>query len=365
MMSQDQKRTVLIVDDDPINVMVLSDVLERDYVVRSTTNPEEALALALQEPQPDCILLDVVMPSLDGYEICSQLKKRSETQAIPVIFITSRTETEDEALGFEIGAVDYIAKPFSPPLVMSRVTNHIVLYQQKLELAKLNAQKNHFLGIAAHDLRNPLMSISGFSELLANPAMGELTAKQKRYLDAINDSCEVMRTLIDDLLDVSLIESGQFELNLAETDIAELVNGVVFMYEQQALAKQISLKVMLSGNLPNALMLDKPKIEQVIGNLISNAIKYSHSDTRIDVSVAVESGQLVIEVRDQGQGIPAHELPSLFHPFAKTSVRSTAGEKSIGLGLAIVQRIVKGHGGEISIASEVGVGTTFRVEIPA
>lgn len=238
-----------------------------------------------------------------------------------------------------------------------------LLDQNNKELAKLNEIKNQFLGMAAHDLRNPLGIISGYADLILMGAMGDLTDKQKQVLQKIKKNGQTMLNLVNNLLDISVIESGNLNLKPVQLD-----NPQSFFKEIQdansilAQAKSIDLKFEIE-DLPT-ITLDPNYMTQVLNNLISNAIKFSHAHTTITVSLKRTSKHTVIKVSDQGQGIPASEIPKLFREYSQTSVTSTAGEKSTGLGLAIVKRVVEGHNGRIRVESEVGKGSDFIIQLP-
>lgn len=265
------------------------------------------------------------------------------------------------------------ATPTAPTQVdltqFTQLNNELVNIQRELskrneELASLNEQKNRFLGMAAHDLRNPLSAIAGFAKLLNAGVLGSLNEKQHELTEKIQHSSDFMLKLVNDLLDVSKIEAGKLELNIEPVKILGLLQRTICLHEYHADAKQIELHIDADNTLPDQIWLDPDKIEQVISNLVSNAIKYSPSSTQVHIHALIEDNDLLIEVIDQGQGIPAEEQETLFQPFQKTSVKSTAGEKSTGLGLAIVQRIVQGHGGEINVHSQTGKGSCFRVSLP-
>jgi signal transduction histidine kinase len=250
---------------------------------------------------------------------------------------------------------------------ISRLNNELVAMQRELarknaELERLNEQKDQFLGMAAHDLRNPLHAILSYSDFLLEDASDVLGEEQLEFLAIIQSSTEFMASLVNDLLDVAKIESGKLKLNQQPTDLSGLVEDNVALNRPLARNKEIDLVPAVEA-LPR-LWIDPGKIEQVLNNLISNAIKYSPSGTTIDVRLYQDNEQAILEVEDRGQGIPEDELDALFEPFVTTSVRGTAGEKSTGLGLVIVKRIVEGHEGEIEVESEVGEGSTFMVVLP-
>ncbi len=250
---------------------------------------------------------------------------------------------------------------------ITRLNNQLVAMQRELarknaELERLNQQKNQFLGIAAHDLRNPLSAIMSYSEFLLADLDDQLDEEQVEFLDVIHSSSEFMSQLINDLLDVAKIESGKLDLKLQPTDLAELVDSNVTLNRRLARDKEIELRLALE-DVPTVLV-DPAKIEQVLNNLISNAIKYSPSGTVVDVRLSRQGDQVQLSVQDRGQGIPSEEMDKLFKPFSRTSVQTTGGETSTGLGLVIVKKIVDGHGGQINVESEVGEGTTFHVRLP-
>lgn len=234
------------------------------------------------------------------------------------------------------------------------------LYQQ---LVELNQLKSKFLGIAAHDLRSPIGIVKSFVQLFLGGYLGEVPASQRDILQRMDKSCQTMLGLIDDLLDVTAIEAGQLELKTREMDLTAYLEECHTTNAILAGAKSINLVLDLAPDLPQVVM-DPDRINQVLNNLISNAIKYSFPNTVITLCARVTGDEVAIAVEDQGQGIPALELPKMFSEFGKTSVRPTGGEKSIGLGLAIVKRMVEAHGGRIWVESQVGVGSTFTFTLP-
>ncbi len=251
---------------------------------------------------------------------------------------------------------------------LARLNNELMTLQRELikravELENLNDQKNEFVGVAAHDLRNPLQIIVGYGQLLLEETFGSLTPEQRKMISAISRNGDFMLRMITDLLFISQIEAGKLQLDLRPTDIVDLARKNVELNRLLAEQKRISLSLGHDENFP-PMMLDAPKIEQVLNNLIQNAIKFSHPQTRIEVRLDRDERGVLLSVKDEGQGIPAGEMDRLFKPFERTSVRATGGEPSTGLGLAIVKRIVSGHRGEIWAESQVGVGSTFFVSLP-
>lgn len=238
------------------------------------------------------------------------------------------------------------------------------LVKQNVELDRLNRLKTQFLGMAAHDLRSPIGHILMCSDFLCEEAAAVLSEEQLGFLDTIQTSSKFMLQLVDDFLDVSAIESGNLHLERRLSDPRRLLQQNVGLNAALALRKHIRVELQIEGVLPT-LPLDEGKIAQVLNNLISNAIKFSKPGTAVTVLAEAKDGGLRIKVRDQGPGIPEAEVVKLFQPFGKTSVRSTGGEKSTGLGLAIARKIIEGHGGVIWVESKVGVGSTFLFTLPS
>ena len=237
------------------------------------------------------------------------------------------------------------------------------LVNKNRELERLNEQKNRFLGMAAHDLRNPLDVIKTYSAFLEQDLVDTLNPEQREFLGAIRTSSEFMLGLINDLLDVTKIEAGKLTLEPVSLDLGPRIRENVHRNQVIAQKKQIRIECVVPDDLP-PVKADPQKIEQVLNNLISNAVKYSHAGSPVRVVVEARSDRLAVAIVDQGQGIAAGEMKKLFQPFTTTETRSTAGEKSTGLGLMIVKRIVEGHGGEIQVKSEAGHGSTFTVLLP-
>ncbi len=234
------------------------------------------------------------------------------------------------------------------------------LYQKMLEI---NDVKNKFLGIVAHDLRHPLGSVKGFINLFLEGYVGSITGEQRELLADADQVLESMLALINNLLDVSILDSGKLSLYKVPGNIAELIRAVLNMYKHQAFTKGIKIEVKVPENLPD-VEVDQERFKQIVGNLLSNAIKFSHGGTTITITAKAVRHQLLVGVADQGQGIPEHEQINLFKEFSKLSVRPTAGETSTGLGLTIVKRMVEAHDGRIWVESKVGTGTTFYFTLP-
>ncbi|MFC1708255.1 ATP-binding protein [Planctomycetota bacterium] len=242
------------------------------------------------------------------------------------------------------------------------------LFRQNQQLLDLNCQKDRFLGMAAHDLRNPLGAIEGFSRIITAGVAGPVNPEQQKLLGRIERTSGTMLQLVDDLLDVSKIHAGRLDLNIEDTVLRTILRDVFELNEIAAKGKRIELKLDLSADLPHA-GTDPDRLGQVVDNLLNNAIKFSRAGSTVTLRGRSPDGpasdKVEIAVIDEGPGIPADELPRLFESFQRTSVTPTGGEGSTGLGLAIVKRIVDAHGGTIAVDSQVGIGSTFTVTLAA
>ncbi len=236
------------------------------------------------------------------------------------------------------------------------------LHKKNAALKQLNEEKNRFLGMAAHDLRKPIGLMMTYAEFLLDEAAAELNGEHFGFLNTIYDSCGFMKRLVDDFLDVSAIEAGRFDLDRQAANIADVLGRSLALNRLQAEKKGVDLQVRASEEIP-AFSMDAPKIEQVITNLVSNAIEHTASGTKVEIALYQESGKIVFSVADQGPGIPPEEMDKLFKPFSKTSVRKIAGPKSTGLGMVISRKIIEAHGGQIWVESGLGKGTTVYFDL--
>ena len=249
----------------------------------------------------------------------------------------------------------------------TRLNNELANLQRDLHkknqmLEETLEERNRYLGIATHDLRNPLSGIFSFASLLLEGDFGELNEEQQEYIQIMRDSSEHMLELVSDILDLSKYQSGTLHLNLAEVDLIELVNRSVAMNAPYARKKGIEIQTDIEAESLQ-MTIDKLKITQVLDNLLSNAVKYSQQNTRITLRVYTQDSSVYTEVEDEGLGIPEEDLSDIFEPFFQSKVETTGGEKSTGLGLAISKRIAEGHGGTIEVESEEGKGSLFRFSI--
>lgn len=362
---------ILIADDDRLNIRILAGILKREgYLIAEADSGERALEV-YESYRPNLVLLDVMMPGIDGFETCRRLKKSYAEKCAPIIFITAKNESDDVVAGLAAGGVDYLPKPFNSREVLARIRTHLqnqllVAEQQQLvdQLSRANSAKNRFLGMAAHDLRNPLASVRGLAEFLRDGVVGPLNSEQLDLVTTIHDATQSMLQMVNDLLDVATIEAGELKLSLAQHDLTELVTKAVTLINIEAAKKQTQVKI--ESAAPNlVLTIDPAKMKQVVDNLVSNAVKYSPPGSTVRVLVECDAeGACGFSVRDEGPGIPADERDKLFKDFGRLSVKPTGGEKSTGLGLAICRKIIEAHRGTIEVQNLPTRGCEFKVRLP-
>lgn len=365
--------TVLVVDDTRENLHLLAALLrKRGYAVQTADSGDAALAMQ-HSFVPTLILLDIHMPGIDGYEVCKRVKtKDSPWRDVPIIFLTARSDPKDILRGFELGAVDYVLKPFNTAELMARVRTHVALTHsletirhQKESLEALNREKDEILGIVAHDLKNPLNLIMGTATVLSRP---ELVKKEELPVLAtdILTSARRMFDLVSSLLDINAIEQGKLHVQPEIVDPALLAAQIGSAYRIIAERKEIPFAIhMEEGDL--RLVTDPRILVQVLDNLVSNAIKYSPYGSPVTLAISqvkVSPPYVKFAVIDKGPGLSQEDQLRLFEKFAKLTPRPTADEHSTGLGLSIVKRLVETLNGRIYCTSTLGEGSTFAVELP-
>jgi len=377
-LTEQNKGDILVVDDRLENVNLLFDILtEYGYEVRQVLSGKQALMAVNYDP-PDLILLDIMMPEMDGYEVCRQLKQSEFTKDIPVIFLSALREINDQVKAFQSGGVDYIAKPFEVEEVLIRVENQLTIVHQKKELKLKNEQlqqtqkelqllneeilrSNHeleqFTSIVSHDLRQPLTTIKSFAELLLMKYGNLLTGKPEQFIKYIIDASEQMDQLIRDLLAYARI-GGINTVQLQQLNSQELIDQVLINLNAEIEKKQANITI---NQVPNVIG-DRSKLMELWQNLISNGLKYcDRKKPIIKISGREEKENWLFEIKDNGIGIEKEYYDKIFQIFQRLHPK---GEyEGTGVGLAICQKIVDFHGGRIWVESEYGKGSTFYFTI--
>ncbi|MEB3290244.1 MAG: hybrid sensor histidine kinase/response regulator [Leptolyngbya sp.] len=353
---------ILVVDDTPDNLTFISGILREHYRVKIATHGEKAIAIAQTDPQPDLILLDILMPDLDGYEVCRRLKADPKTRSIPIIFLTVKSDIEDEYRGLDLGAADYITKPISPPILMARIKTQLNLKASYDSLQDLLRSREDMVNMIVHDLRNPITNILLLSEFfLENADMPP--QKLRKNLDIIWRSGQKLRTLVDDLLVKAKLESGHFSLDRQQADLSELCRMALDEVRELAEHKKLSLHLDLPEGDSFPAYVDSVLIRRAIENLISNAIKYSPSQSNIHLKLTYSPDeQAIIQVTDEGPGIDENLRQHIFDKYEIGTLMR--GVSQIGLGLAFCKLAVEAHGGHITVEENHPQGSIFTIVVP-
>ena len=392
------KPFILIIADISADAEALGEALANDYEVQFALSATKGLELVRQQP-PDLILLDVMMPEMDGYAVFAELARDPKTSKIPVIFVTAYTDADNETRALAAGAVDSIHKPINPPVVCSRVKSHLALKRHELELERMNAElenrvrertyeleertrqvealnivlehraiqaeaaniaKRHFLGNISHELRTPLNAIIGFTGLLKNQITDPLKLEK---LARIAQSSNHLAAIINDILDFSNLDGGNLIRTTNDFELNTIIKEVSGIIEPGARAKKLSYTIEVDPSIPSILKGDAARLKQVLLNLLGNAVKYTHEGAvnfRVLLNKAsVDNAELRFEVQDTGVGIEPSKLHSIFQPFEQPDNTLTRQFGGVGLGLSINRKLIEMMGGEMGVESEAGKGNTF------
>jgi two-component system sensor histidine kinase/response regulator len=354
---------ILVVDDQPANLRVVSTLLSRNGhdVVSALTGPE-ALEQAIAHT-PDLVLLDMLMPGMDGFELLRELRRQPQLQDMPVIFLTAAQDRELLLRAFDSGAVDYVTKPFIPEELLARVGTHVALKQARDRLERVARERQELVNLVAHDLKNPLSSVLFASDILMQN--GCKPERIPRYLQMIHDSAHdaigYIRRYLEGQERIAAAESGEAQSHPA--DLRETLEWLSHRYELQLESRGMRLNAVVPEAC-GTVAIDRRVLRQVSENLITNAMKY-----------AAEGGELTLEVRsgngaywqmrvlDRGNGVPGEKRNDLFKPFMRLSGQEDG--LSSGLGLSLARQIIVNAGGDLWYEDRDGGGAAFVIELPA
>ncbi|WP_316810584.1 hybrid sensor histidine kinase/response regulator [Pedobacter heparinus] len=365
---------ILIVDDTPENLISLKKVLERhNFEVDTASSGEEALKKVLKNEYV-LIILDVQMPGMDGFEVAEAISGYSKAKETAIIFLSAaNTELKFITKGYSSGGLDYITKPVDMGVLLLKVKTFYRIYEQSRKLIeiqkalldeiefrkKAERKKDEFISIASHELKTPLTSVKGYVQLLSRSIDKGDIPTVKKHLAKAQVQLEKLNELIADLLDISKIESGKLKFNKKHFVLDTLLDGVLEVIHQA----NPTFNIIRKGIASQEIYADEMRIEQVIVNFLTNAIKYSPGTNEIEINISTNDDQLYIGVRDFGIGIAPEMQKNVFEKFYR--VEETAIHfQGLGIGLYISAEIINRHGGTVGVKSELGKGSEFYFTLP-
>lgn len=368
-MSPGVPHRILAVDDVPSNLLTIQAILPtQEFFFLGASGAEEAFGI-LKEFPVDLILLDVVLPDIDGYEIARRLKASPATASIPVIFLTALKNEDEIVKGFEVGGVDFISKPFHPTELLLRLRTHLALKDKNealeraaADLRLANQSRDRFFSILAHDLRNPFVGFLSLLEVILSRPDAMSAEELQQSLVSMGHTAQNVYRLLETLLDWGRSQTGGLSLEIQALFLPFLVEEALEPLELSFRKKQITVSI----ETPRIMvMADRYTVVSILRNLLSNAMKFTKPGGRVTVGAQTEGGRVSIAVSDTGVGIPAQRIPLLFRLENKVSTPGTAREPGTGLGLILCAEFAEKNHGDLSVESVCDVGTTFTLELPA
>lgn len=365
-----EKPYILAVDDEQLNLELLRFILERNNCQFEGTSDDDYFFQLLEKRKPDLILLDVIMPRIEGFELCEQIKGMKEYKNIPIIFLTGKVNVKDKVKGFEVGGVDYVTKPFNEQELIARIQTHVELIRAKNQieeqaknLRQSNDLKDRMFSIIGHDLRSPLSAAKLKMDFIMR---GIIDPKDDKFIDeTVYDLLKTMDealNLLQNLLGWAKSESNQIQVIPEKLDLNELVEQTFRLLKLGSDHKKIEMQNNISIDV--FAYADNNMIKTVLRNILSNAIKFTPVDGIIKINSKLSKNQLVIEIEDNGNGIPKEDIKKILNPNEHFSKLGTEKEPGTGLGLVLCQNFVQKNGGTLKIRSEVGKGSTFYFDLP-
>lgn len=365
-----EKPYILAVDDEQLNLELLRFILERNNYEFEGTSDDDYFFEILAKRKPDLILLDVIMPRIEGFELCEKLKKFKEYEDIPVIFLTGKVNVKDKVRGFEVGGVDYVTKPFNEQELVARIHNHVELIRAKNQieeqaknLRQSNDLKDRMFSIIGHDLRSPLSAAKLKMDFIMR---GIINPKDDKFLDeTVFDLLKTMDealNLLQNLLGWAKSESDQIQMIPEKLDLSDLVEQTFRLLKLGSDHKQIEMR----NNVPADVFVfaDNNMIKTVLRNILSNAIKFTPVEGIIQINAKPGKNKVTIEIEDNGNGISKEDIKKILNPNEHFSKLGTEKEPGTGLGLVLCQNFVQKNGGVLKIKSELGTGSTFYFDLP-
>jgi CheY-like chemotaxis protein len=340
---ESKEHTILIVDDVITNLDLLKGLLADSYNVKVANNGATALKIARMSLKPDLILLDIMMPEMDGFQVCRELKSDPSTSDIPIIFLTAKTETEDIVAGFETGGVDYVTKPFNPPELLARVSTQILIKKQRDLILKKNQEQKELLHILSHDLANHFGVI-----IFALDLMKMMPEKTAEYIEKIKSATKHGVDIIDLVREMRALQEKSVQV--FPVTMSEIVRESLLLIGDRYEQKNVRLIVDVAENL-RVIAEKRSLVNSVLNNLLTNALKFSFEGERVEIVAKEEDGTILLMVEDHGIGMPANMLEHIYDMTKNNSRPGTNDEPGTGFGMSLIKSFVDSYGGRIEILS--------------
>lgn len=356
------KKNILIVDDNQINLQVVSSFLkELNYNIFVSLDGFEAIQI-LKNTQIDLIVLDVMMPQMDGFETCKKIKEDDRLKEIPIIFLTAKTQTKDIIEGFQAGGVDYVTKPFNGEELKMRIRTHLELADAKQTILQYHKTRDRIYSILAHDIRSPLASISMLLDGLAGKYIDSSGPNFDKLITEISLSTKNTLTLIQNILEWTKTQSDSISLYPEIIDVQMIVEKSISLLALNFQEKKIQLN--FSIPFKTDAYIDEITVSNIFRNLISNAIKFTNSGGTVSISSSETADYVNIVIQDTGKGMSPQIIEKIFERDEHYTCRGTNNEKGTGLGLYMVKDFVKLNKGRLKVESEIDKGTIFTISLP-
>ncbi len=356
-------KNILVVDDNPANIGLLFDCLNHAGFKTLVAQDGESAVRTARRVVPDLILLDVIMPEMDGFATCAALKEDAKTADIPVFFMTALTDTESKVRGFECGAVDFISKPFHQEEVLARIHAHLTIQEQKKSLTMANHIKEKVISVVAHDLKNPFTAIFAYIQMLQKNYDKYDDKKRKAYIDKLEHANRDLYGLLESLLKWVSTGEGKLEYSPQAICMENLVESAWDATKALAIKKAISLTREMDKDA--CVEGDKNMMAAVIRNLLTNAFKFTPRSGRVGVTVAKKGDMVILSVSDTGMGMDRSQVEIIEAGGKIHSTSGTEKESGTGMGLVICLEFIRMMDGSLAIESEPGRGSCFTIQFPA
>lgn len=365
---EEKKGKILIVDDVAQNIQLIANFLKEDYELAFALRGKEAIHQALNNDF-DLVLLDIMMPEVDGFKVCEVLKAEEKTKEVPVIFLTAKTDHQSISRGFELGGVDYITKPFNGSELKARVKTHLELKRSKQalkeknrELLKSNNIKDKFFSIIAHDLKSPLNTFVSLTALMEENYEDFSEEERKDFLQTMSQHSRQLNKLLNNLLQWSMHQRGDMKVCPEDLFLKTVIEENLKLYHQEIRRKNLRIQTRVEPELKT--FGDPSMIQTIFRNLLSNAVKFTPNRGEIHIRGRFDRGQVLVDIEDTGVGIRKERIPHLFQLDQVNATRGENLQQGTGLGLILCREFITFHKGEIQVDSKPDEGTKIRVKLP-